>query len=481
MPVICPHCQSKFSYRDGLNRHQPKSKRCQKNVLKKKLIIESNLKCAYDCNSKPLKNEASLLNHYKNHCVEIPKNQKAILFPLLKQTIDDDSDIIPSNLDQNEERTVDISEGSLPAERILTSIGLKFHVQYGIFQCYDCKVVIGKNYLEHARRVHKRPLLNIEQKNTVSIFVNDLITSSPYFSKSNELLEPIHFIEEFNGFRCTICPYYCRTNYSKQEHIKNHNEAILMIPCKIQTIAGDEAKKKTYFGVKAKLPNWNDNDGTIEKRNNVNVIFQSAKNELIQKIIQKPKLNRFYTKLGWWQEEDSDNNFKDSCKSLGALPIIESEKIMFNSIKNAYIELIKKISNIKYPIRAIFTKKDSVNILEPLQSADSYAHLFAKMIWFFRKARTFDRFLNLFDQSTNELLEKTIDGDLGDNFKTLLDLGLNLVRQPFSNFDMFLFELFLKVNCINRDGTLLQCSEFERVCSKTIFFCKLNILGRESN
>ena len=71
------------------------------------------------------------------------------------------------------------------------------------------------------------------------------------------------------------------------------------------------------------------------------------------------------------------------------------------------------------------------------------------------------------------MLDKTIDGDLGDNFKTLLDLGLNLVRQPFSNFDMFLFELFLKVNCINRDGTLLQCSEFERVCSKIIFFCKL--------
>jgi hypothetical protein len=81
----------------------------------------------------------------------------------------------------------------------------------------------------------------------------------------------------------------------------------------------------------------------------------------------------------------------------------------------------------------------------------------------------------LFDESTNDLLDKVISGNIGIDFKNLIDLGLVLIRQQYNNSNIFFLELFLKANCLNRDGSLLKCSEFERTCSKIIYFCKLTL------
>ena len=485
MPVFCPHCQAKFSSLTAVKLHQPTSKRCQKNVLKSNLITDCGLKCTFDCCSKSYKNKASLLFHYKNNCVKITLLQKSILFPFSNNIIDNDPDANLSNgsyneavgLNDNVSSLLEINNSlsRLPAERILFSIGLKFYSQYGIFNCTECNSIIGKSYLDHARRAHKMPHLNSQQKNTVSIFVNDSISLSPYFLKSNILLDPIHFIKINDGFRCNICPYYCKSEYSKQKHIKQHSETNSMTPCKVQTIAGEGSKKKIYFGVKALSLDLDIENFTFEETNEASLPFQLAKSELIEKIIVRPKFNRFYSKLGWWHDEDIDNEMKESYKLMNNLSSDPEEMENFNLIRNAYTLMIKKILSIKYSIRAIFAKKDSTNVLEPLQYGESYSHLFAKMLVFFGKVRTMGRYSNLFDESTNDLLDKVIGGNIGIDFKNLIDLGLIIIRQKYNNSNIFFLELFLKVNCFNRDGSLLKCAEFERTCSKIIFFCKLTL------
>ena len=233
MPIFCPRCNSKFVNRDALNRHQPESKRCEKIFLQSILVRKANLKCSFGCYSKPFKNEASLLNHFKNHCAEIPNSQKLVLFPSLQNFVN------PSDNDLKKTEEV-----FLPAKRILLTIGLEFYAQYGFLVCIECKAILGKNYLDHARRIHKRPILSLKQKNTVSLNIDDVIGSSPYFSKSGDLLEPIHFVEVFDGFRCCTCFYACKSVYSINEHLKKHTNEALMIPCKIQTII---AKIKIFF------------------------------------------------------------------------------------------------------------------------------------------------------------------------------------------------------------------------------------------
>ena len=469
MSVVCIYCKSKFSTCSGLERHQPKSARCDRKVLKNILLCNSG-KCSFNCRVRTFKNEASLMNHYKFNCLNISISQRTLLFPFsnANENNDENHDENFVNND-NDETTQTLSS----AEKILLSRNLKLYRQYGLIKCLRCNTLHGKRYLDHSRITHKMPLLSRAEKKTISEHVDPLINSSPYFNRSMELLEPIQFIESISGFRCTICPYYCRNEKSSKMHVKLHEGNVEMAPCFVQTIANEESRKRIYFGINSPV-------STSEPSNNSNMdairILRSAQDQLVSRVRLTPKVNRFYEKLCWWHDADVDNLCKNDFRGLVEIPVDGSDpRIIFNLVKAEYVGLIKNIGDISFSIRNIFASKDTNKALEPLKTAESYAFVFSKMINFFVKAKGNDIFGGIFDEEITTLLETIATGDFGPNSFNLIRLGMKMIQQPYSNCKGSFFNLFLKYNCLQADGSLLTCAEFERICSKLIYFCKLSL------
>ena len=306
----CLRCQKHYSSEQFLSIHQNNLKICDRNIAKN-LFINSELICKSGCvkvDGTPLKfaSKKYLMIHYKKHCKLITESERNIILGKEHgegRTIN----LISENI--NNETTGPITS---QAENILNSVGLFFHRTYGLVQCIKCSSICQKSFFEHARKHHNFPIVSKKFKNLVFDALSPIMNICPYFGNgNNDLLAPIHFLQIFDGFKCTLCTYYCKNSKASNNHaIKQHDgNSNVMIPCSVQTISKPNAKLKKYFGV---FPSQN-NPISQQSYSLSNIdLFLAADDDINNEIAVDSKRGVFFERLNWWTSTDNHNNINIS-------------------------------------------------------------------------------------------------------------------------------------------------------------------------
>jgi len=365
-----------------------------------------------------------------------------------------------------------------PAESLLLSLDLKFYPNFGFIRCIaeGCNSILGKSFLEHSRRSHKKPLLSDSEKLIIHSHVRQRIESSPYLSDSTTiLLDPVPFLEVFNGFQCSACTYYCKTEKSKAQHGKENHSVYCssMSTCLVQTLAADSSKKKTYFGVKDL--NHENVEITYTSLDAV-IALRAVHDETRRKIHCIPNLNRFYEKIGWWNEKDPHQLIRPQVLEYlnTDFSATSTYYTFYQNTKNVYSNMIKHVSNIDYDIRVLLSPNGSERVIETLDSIEPYATLFTKMTVFLLIVRTDESIrpfyteeqLLLFNELENQQTQFTLE-------ELIIKIVISLMNQEYNPRVISLVRFFVKANCLKKDGGLIPVSEVERVCSKVIYLCKM--------
>ena len=351
----CLRCQKNYSSEQFLNIHKNNLKICDRNIVKN-LFINSELVCKSGCvkvNGTPLKfaSKKYLMIHYQKHCKLITESERNIILGKDHGEGRNNTDVISENI--NNETTGPLTS---QAENILNSIGLFFHRPYGLVQCLKCSSIFQKSFFEHARKNHNFPIVRKNCKNLVFDALSPILNNSPYYgNRNNNLLASIHFLQIFDGFKCTSCVYYCKDIKTSNVHaIKQHDGNLnVIVPCFVQTISKPNARLKKYFGVFARQDNPISQQlyslGSID-------LFIAADDEINKEIAADSKRGVFFERLNWWTLTDNHNNINIS--EILSLPVNEVG-IEYEMIKKVFIDYVRRVSGINASIRMIFRTENS--------------------------------------------------------------------------------------------------------------------------
>ena len=95
---------------------------------------------------------------------------------------------------------------------------LGFDAKNSFIYCSSCFVVVN-NFRRHLREVHKQNLSSQIYKVLTEYFLKHSQTTSIYkVNRLSEDIEPLPYLETFEGFKCFGCYYCCVKESSMKQH-----------------------------------------------------------------------------------------------------------------------------------------------------------------------------------------------------------------------------------------------------------------------